>query len=159
MIPLRVIRWASAHSVYDDIDQSSGERWYPMKRDNTIWVVTNRGTLRYTYKRDFHFDGRSGGPLVDIVLPNLGTENDVICWLIHDLNGYATYLSFEDTNEMLRQMLRLSGKVRLKASLAHWTVSRSRAWYGDPKRGDREYINIFPEPLFNVFPFSSVNMG
>lgn len=159
MIPLKVIRWDCGHRISDDIDQSSGNRWYRIKRDNTIWVVTNRGTIRYFVKEGFYFDGRSGGPLIDWILPNLGSENEILCWLIHDINAYATYLSFEDTNEMLRQMLRLSGKGRLRASLAHWTVSQSSAWYGDPKHGEREWVNVFPEQMFRVYPAIQFNMA
>jgi hypothetical protein len=156
---LVIYRWIAGHPVSDDFDQKVPGRWYRMRRANTIWVVTNRGSLRYHYREGFYFDGRSGGPLVDIVLPNLGTEDEIICWLLHDLNAYGTFLGFSDTNEMLRQMLRKIGKCRAKASLAHWTVSRSSSWYGEPKHGEREYINVFPEQLFQVYPYAQVNMA
>lgn len=119
------------------------DRWYSLAKPVTIFVQTDgEGYIVYKFRKGFLFDGRSGGPLVDFWLPNLGNQRQLACWLVHDANGYATHLSFEDTNELLRQMLRLAGVCRVKASAAKLAVSLTESWFGFPEKKDREYANI-----------------
>jgi hypothetical protein len=96
----------------------------------------------------FRFDSRSGGFAVDMVLPHMGTEAFICCWLIHDVNAYGMYLSFRDTNALLYSMLDYAGANRFQL-MAVSAVGASDFWYGDPKPTDREYCNISPNLMFN----------
>jgi hypothetical protein len=89
------------------------------------------------------FDGRSGGPAVDKVVPNLGTQAECKEWFKHDLFGHGLILSFEETNDMLRIGLRDNcGYTRSKAGAIHRAVSLSDDWFGEPQEGDRSYPNL-----------------
>ena len=107
-------------------------------------------TIAYSFGEGFLFDGRSGGPLADLFVPNLGTQEEVACWLVHDANGYDVLLDFENTNELLQQMLRLSGHSKCKSWLVKLAVSISRSWFGEPIPGDREFPNV----QLNLFDIS-----
>lgn len=100
-------------------------------------IYTNQGTLYFKTELGFECDMRSGPKLVDWYVPNLGTLEERITWLVHDLNGYGLDLSFEDTNLLLFAMLRDMAKYKYpKAKLVQLAVSISKSWYGEPKPGD-----------------------
>ena len=99
------------------------DRWYRISEANEIILHTNEGTLRYIAYKGFLFDGRSGGRLVDWVISNLGSQDLSTCWLVHDIGFYPYTVSFELANDILYQMLLLSGVSRLKAWLVFKSVS------------------------------------
>lgn len=166
ILEFRVSGWIDIRPIRD--------RWYRLVSPVNIFIhVAGLGWVVYRFKAGFLFDGRSGGPLADFIVPNLGTQEELACWLIHDANGYDLLLSFYRTNEMLRQMLLLAWgpenkpehpdgffvrtvPSQKKGDLARaWAVYRavslSRSWFGEPKAGDREYHNVKPgEKLFTV---------
>lgn len=125
-------------------------RRYPLPTETRVDIVTNQGILYAVTKPYFEFDGRSGPEIVDWYVPNLGTLEEKICWLVHDCNGYGQDLSFEDTNILLFAMLRDLAHYRAsKAALIQLAVSLSKSWYGMPKKDDWCYSNI--DKVITVF--------
>lgn len=118
------------------------DRWYKINHPVDMEIITNVGTYRIKLDKDFHFDGRSGGPFADLIAPNLGTQNEVKAWLLHDVLGYDIGLSFKETNDALYWTLIYNCAYHsFKASLIRKAVSVSDSWFGRPKEGDRELIN------------------
>lgn len=118
------------------------DRWYKiadpiniiLKLDDLRWII-------YNISNYFWFDGRSGGRIPDLLEPNIGSQLDVVDWLIHDINAYAQYFSYSDSNEILKQMRSMTVS-NFRAWYIKRAVSTSRGWYGEPKKSDREYINM-----------------
>ena len=133
------------HATYD--------RWYNIVDD--VIVILELDDLRwitYNISKLFWFDGRSGGKIPDLFEPNIGSQLDIIDWLIHDVNAYNQYFSYSDSNEILRQMrCKVSG--RFKARCVKIAVSTSKKWFGIPKPNEREFINMIGcnnAPTFNI---------
>ncbi len=121
----------------------NGRRRYPLDDEVNIMIYTSQGTLNVVTSAGFMFDGRSGPKIVDWYAPNLGTIEEIICWLVHDCNGYGLDLSFEDTNVLLFAMLCDLAHYRTsKASVIQLAVSLSKSWYGEPKEGDWCRANV-----------------
>lgn len=118
-------------------------RRYPLDGGVRLSVFTNQGTLHVQTAPGFVFDGRSGPKIVDWYVPNLGSLEEIVCWLVHDLNGYGLDLCFKDTNVLLFAMLRDMAKYRyVKAKLVQGAVSVSDSWFGVPKPDDWCFRNI-----------------
>ena len=118
-------------------------RRYPLCDEVNLLIRTSYGTLNVVTALGFMFDGRSGPKIVDWYAPNLGTLEERICWFVHDCNGYALDLSFEDTNVLLYAMLRdLAHYRNAKANVIQLAVSLSSSWYGEPKESDWCHCNI-----------------
>lgn len=124
------------------------DRWYSLAAPVEITVTWRGEVIRYRFLAGFEFDGRSGGHLADFVAPNLGTQELIACWLVHDANGYGGAMSFRETNALLRDMLAAAGVGLVRRWLIWAAVSVSRSWFGFPMPGDREFRNVHPEPLF-----------
>ena len=124
-------------------ESKSFKRRYVLPADVELKIYTDEHIIRFYAKAGFMFDGRSGSPLLDWYLPNLGTLEERCMWLIHDLLGYATCLSFKCTNKVLRYGLRDVCKYRSsKAFVVEKAVSISDSWYGAPKENEWCYANI-----------------
>ena len=122
--------------------KTNQKRRYPLKNAVQLTIKTNQGTLKIKTKAGFMFDGRSGPAIVDWYVPNLGTLEEIICWFVHDCNGYGQDLSFKDTNVLLYAMLRDIAKYKTtKCNLIQLAVSLSDSWYGEPKEDDWCYAN------------------
>ena len=121
----------------------NGKRRYPLDDEVNLMIYTSQGTLNVVTSAGFVFDGRSGPKIVDWYAPNLGTIEEIICWLVHDCTGYGQDLSFEDTNVLLFAMLRdLAGYRTSKANVIQLAYSLSKSWYGEPKEGDWCRANV-----------------
>ena len=119
------------------------KRCYPIDCELNVMVFTNQGTLNVAVSSGFLFDGRSGPKIIDWYAPNLGSLEERLCWFVHDCNGYALDLSFEDTNILLYAMLRdLAGYRKAKANVIQLAVSLSSSWFGEPKENDWCSCNI-----------------
>ena len=121
------------------------DRWYSVQGHFDIdCYLRDSGVKHISVDDGFLFDGRSGGPIVDFIAPNLGTQDELLAWLLHDLNGHSvTGFSFEETNAILYWMLRkYCGYGYLRAQAIHTAVSMSDSWYGEPAMGDRSYPNL-----------------
>lgn len=122
--------------------KTNKKRRYPLSKALGFSIFTNQGTLKVKTKAGFTFDGRSGPAIVDWYVPNLGTLEEILCWLAHDCNGYGQDLSFKDTNILLYAMLRDLAKYKTaKCNLIQLAVSVSDSWYGDPPESDWCYAN------------------
>ena len=120
-----------------------GDRWYGCpNRVCTHLYLTDGTRIVMESKPGFMFDGRSGGPLVDFITPNLGDQRHLACWWMHDIHAYALYLSFRETNDVLYQTLRLAGDSWFQASLIESGVSISDSWFGEPLPTSREFPNL-----------------
>jgi len=119
------------------------DRWYEILEDVEIHLYLNDNTrLVYKAKAGMMFDGRSGGPLADLFVPNLGSQRELACWLCHDIGAYALYLSYDEINDVLAQMLVLSGRSKFKAWMVKSAVSITDDWYGEPNKNDKEWKNL-----------------
>lgn len=119
------------------------KRRYPLASEVEGYIKTNQGALFFKARAGFEFDGRSGPKIVDWYVPNLGSIEEIVCWLVHDLNGYGLDLCFKDTNVLLFAMLRDMAKYRyVKAKLVQGAVSVSDSWFGVPKPDDWCFRNI-----------------
>lgn len=128
---------------YLDALSVNGERRYTLGGHVHVMVSTSQGTLQVMTAPGFIFDGRSGPKIVDWYAPNLGTIEERVCWFVHDCNGYAKDLSFEDTNLLLFAMLRDFARYRTsKAAIIQLAVSLSKSWYGEPKEGEWCRCNV-----------------
>lgn len=135
---LKIKEWkiASGIEVLQALKPNKKRR-YPLASEVEGYIKTSQGTLWFKARAGFEFDGRSGPKIVDWYVPNLGSLEEIVCWLIHDLNGYGLDLCFKDTNLLLFAMLRDLAKYRYpKAKLVQLAVSISKSWYGEPKPGD-----------------------
>ena len=122
--------------------EPNDERLYPLEGFVEFYIYTNQGTLHVKTAPPFFFDGRSGPKFLDWYAPNLGTLEEIICWLTHDANAYGLDLSFKDTNVLLYAMLRDLPKYRpTKATIIQLAVSIDSSWYGEPSPEDLYYAN------------------
>lgn len=118
-------------------------RWYCIDHEWTVTIYTNVGVIVIHVAPGFLFDGRSGGPLLDCVAPNLGTTEEVWAWAVHDLLGHGIYGGFEFTNDCLYWILFNLAKYRSnRAELIYDAVSLYDDWYGEPEPGNRSYPNL-----------------
>ena len=118
------------------------KRRYPLDARVEVVVYTNQGNLRVVTQAGFEFDGRSGPSIIDWYVPNLGTLMEIVCWYVHDCNGYGKCLSFQDTNVLLFAMLRdMCCYRKTKAAVIQYAVGISDSWYGEPKPTEWCYKN------------------
>lgn len=118
------------------------DRWYRIDGAFTIDInLKDEGVVHIIVDDGFMFDGRSGGPCVDFIAPNLGTQEELKIWLLHDIMGYDIYFSFKETNKILYDSLRGIGYSWIKANSIWAAVSISDSWFGMPLPNSREYPN------------------
>lgn len=86
-------------------------------------VVTDCGVIETTWEEGFYADGRSGGPCVDWLMPNVGSQQERECWLLHDILFHDFGISFETTNDLFRQMLTKIGYSKWRVKMLYWGVS------------------------------------
>lgn len=118
------------------------DRWYRIPGAWSVDYITDCGRIHIQVDDGFMLDGRSGGPMVDFIAPNLGTQDELKCWLVHDLNAYDICLSYEETNWLLYEMLRKIGYGWFRARAIYTAVNMSESWFGQPLPRDREYPNL-----------------
>lgn len=99
------------------------ERWYEVAEDARCILRTDCGCIYAYVHKGFRYDGRSGGKLVDWISPNLGTPAENWAYLMHDIHFYGFGLTFETTNDLLKQQLMLDAKYSsIRASIIKWGV-------------------------------------
>ena len=76
------------------------------------------------------------------IAPNLGTQEELKCWLAHDINAYDICFSYDETNEILYSMLRNIGYSWVRARMIYTAVNFTDSWFGEPAPSDREFPNI-----------------
>lgn len=131
------IVWSNDITIVPEAD-----RWYRIPHAMTVDIVCDCGRYQFNVDKDFRFDARSGGPLVDFITPNLGRQEELKCYFLHDILAYDVGLSFDETNYALYFALRnYAGYGWWRAKTIQTAVSLSDSWFGEPKEGDREYVN------------------
>ena len=129
-------------TLIDLKESKSFKRMYGLMSPMCLSVYTTQGTLNVGISAPFYFDGRSGPWFIDWYAPNLGSVEERLTWLVHDVNGYAKCLSFKDTNTLLFAMLRdLCHYRKTKAATIRYAVSLSKSWYGKPEPTDKYFVN------------------
>ena len=118
-------------------------RRYNLDKPIHLVVKTDVGTLHVKTLAGFIFDGRSGPEIVDRYVPNLGSIDERVAWLMHDALGYGQSLAFKPTNRILRYFLRDVCKYSpVKSWLVEFAVGSSHSWYGPPKKTEWCYANV-----------------
>lgn len=110
---MKLLRIASSDIPLQVID----DRKYRLMAYSSIIYYTDCGAIHYRAYADYMTDGRSGGPVVDLILPNVGNKYYKRTWFPHDLAyGFAAEclsnhqeppISFETANDLFEQALRL----------------------------------------------------
>lgn len=135
-------------SISFDLDEISivpiSDRWYKIPHDFRITIVTEKsGTMRYKIDPDFHFDARSGPKFVDYFIPEIGTQDLLKCWILHDLMAYDSMgFDFHEANDILHAGLIACGVSEMTADLVYVAVSYDDSYFGEPIYGTREFVNI-----------------
>lgn len=136
----------------DIVIQPLKDRLYEIPHDFSIYIrLMGAGKITIRVKKGFVFDGRSGGKLIDLIVPHLGTQHELKCWVLHDLLFYDILYCFDSTNNILRWDLLNNAKYgKFKA----WLVWKSVQLFGrsnfgmpvdetDPYYNNIEKIKVF----------------
>lgn len=120
------------------------DRWYRVNGSFTVdFYLEGEGVVHIAVDDGFMFDGRSGPKLVDYYTPNLGTQDELKTFLIHDLLSYDIYFSFEQNNNIFYNNLRNKcGYGWTKSKIIWACVSISDSYFGRPLPDSREYPNL-----------------
>lgn len=132
-----------AENLLELVPLKSLKRRYDLQGGVSADFRFDDGTLRVETAPHFLFDGRSGPPIIDWYVPNLGSLEERALWWMHDCLGYGESLDFWHTNRALRLGLRdQAGYRATKAWAIERAVSISKSWYGTPEPDDWCYNNI-----------------
>lgn len=114
------------------------ERRIKLNESIKISVHTGVGVFRFWIDAGFNSDGRSGGLLVDRIIPHYGNEITFLCWLVHDALFQSHALSFETANVLLDAMLEYAGYGRIKRGVVGFGVGSfiGRDAYEDADKWD-----------------------
>lgn len=110
---------------YDEIiTKPIADRLYELFRPTRINIFTEKdGVISYEFDAGFIFDARSGGKAIDWLIPHIGSQSVLACWLAHDGGFYPHTLDFKTANDILRQMYVLATGQRIRASLIDTSVT------------------------------------
>lgn len=97
-------------------------RWFVINRMCKILLHFEVGTVEVIVYPGFETDGRSGGRFIDWLFPHWGTQKQRACVLVHDVLYYGFMFGFDEANDILRQMMLLSGTSRWRADLVYGGV-------------------------------------
>lgn len=106
-----------------------GNRYYKLAQDTSISVITDIGCLEFGVKQGLVTNFRSGGPLVDRFVDQIGDEQKSLIYLIHDLmytpcddcNGEHP-VTRELADELLRAGLEWAGMGKFKRNVVYYAV-------------------------------------
>ena len=107
------------------------ERIYDLMKDLEVSIVTDDGVYRYTLKKGFRTNFRSGSNIIDCFVPHIGKQMVAIAYLIHDANYNSSdtcshLVSKELADKLLEAMLVYAGVSKVKAKI----VKKSVQWFG-----------------------------
>lgn len=110
--------------TYDSLSFTPvAERRVKVSEDMHVRIYTDNGVLDYKIKLGYYTDFRSGGKIVDFILPWMSTPLYTLAVLIHDINYSNHCLSFDLSNDLFSHMLRYSGLGKFKTKIALFGVS------------------------------------
>lgn len=128
----------------DIILKPVADRWYEVQGSFTVDIYLNKEErVNINIDDGFLFDGRSGPKIVDYYIPNLGTQEELKTFLLHDLLSYDIYFSFSENNDIFYRNLRNLCNYSWSKSKIIWAfVSVSDSYFGIPLPDSREYANV-----------------
>lgn len=94
---------------------------WKLENKTAIKIITDVGTYLYTLSPGYSTDFRSGPSIINPVIPKIGNIKLALCWLIHDVN-YHGFLSRQQSDTLLYQMLLWAGMSKFKASCVYGSV-------------------------------------
>lgn len=121
------------------------DRWYEVQGAFTVDITTDCGVKRINIDDGFKTDGRSGSSWIDAlgIAPNLGSQEELKAWVLHDILFYDIGFEFTEANELLYSMLRAAGYGWFRARLIFTAVDMfGEDHFGTPLPTDREYPNL-----------------
>lgn len=128
-----------------------GNRLYRVANDTSVCVDTDEGVFCFYFKKGFVTNFRSGGPLVDRFVDQVGDEKKSLCYLVHDaiytpcasLNGHHP-ISREKGDELLRAALLWAKMEPYKATLVYYSVR----WFGESAYEEDDALTSLNSKLF-----------
>lgn len=129
-----------------------GNRLYRIARDTRVSVKTDEGCFNFFFKRGFVTNFRSGGPIVDRFVDQVGDEKKALCYLVHDaiytpcasLGGHHP-LSRELGDLLLRESLKRAKMEVYKAELVYLSVR----WFGACAYDEDDALTSLNSRLFD----------
>jgi len=122
------------------VTEFAGEDLYKLKEQVSVSVFTNEGKLCYTMLPGFPTNMRSGSHCIDWLIPKFTGNNKYnLALLCHDFaytklpNG-ENPLPREEADELLRQMVIMSGEFKIFAEARAWAM-----WQAVDKFGGSAY--------------------
>lgn len=104
-------------------------KYWKLTDDYAVNFVTNEGVYKLYLKAGWITDLRSGGDVINGIVPKWGNKLYMAVILFHDC-CWSGHVSRELSNEFLRQGMVLSGEIgTLRASLAYYAVSSFGTYY------------------------------
>ena len=94
---MKLIKFEMSHRI--EMAPVSG-RFVELVAPVCLSYHTNEGVHRFDIDNGFMWDGRSGGPAGDLILPNHGTQEQSALALGHDAGGYPDTVSADLDNEL-----------------------------------------------------------
>lgn len=127
----------------DTIEEHKVEkRTYELPQDFAIRLSFPYFDMLVRASKGFWTDMRSGPCFLDFVVPHLGSRNERIGWLLHDIGSYDIGLTEDEDNQLLFTWLtQVCHYSNFKAGLVLKAVRAKRGWYGAPLPGDKWYRN------------------
>jgi len=129
-----------------------GNRLYRIAKDTRVTVKTDEGCFDFYFKAGFVTNFRSGGPLVDCFVDQVGDEKKALCYLVHDaiytpcasLGGHHP-VSRDLGDELLRAALKWAELEAWKAELVYYSVR----WFGECAYEDDDALTSLNSKLFD----------
>lgn len=129
-----------------------GNRLYRIARDTRVSVKTDEGCFEFFFKAGFVTNFRSGGPLVDCFVDQVGDEKKALCYLVHDaiytpcasLGGHHP-VSRDLGDKLLRAALKWAELEAWKAELVYYSVR----WFGECAYEEDDALTSLNSRLFD----------
>lgn len=121
-------------------------RKFSTTHELNICIVTDKGVKRVRLDAGWRWNGRSGPSFIDYLSPNLGTQNEIKTYLVHDL-AFSTLLglSFRESNELMYTMLRIKCKYSYWRAMPIYAGVKffGKKHYGEYIITDWDYLNKY----------------
>lgn len=107
-----------------------GDRLYKLTRDINVRTEFDTGLVYlYTFNKEFITNFRSGAPVIDCFVDQIGSQLTALSWLLHDAAYTPCHYLFdrhplpkEDADKLLRAMLRYAGMSGFKSAVVYDAV-------------------------------------
>ena len=121
-------------SVYTDATDLGlvplGDRLYKLTYDLNVRIEFDNGLVYlYSFNREFVTNFRSGAPVIDCFVDQIGSSLTALAYLVHDANYTPCHYLFdrhplpkEDADKLLRAMLRYAGMSGFKSQVVYDAV-------------------------------------